>query len=212
MIVILISILAGLLFSNVFEWFAHKYVLHGTRTTQGRKSPRPTSMKSHWAHHKLVRTGEFHDEGYLEGYQNWRVRNEVNSLLILCAATSLALPFWPFFTLATWYSAGQYFRKHRKAHLDPAWGKQNLPWHYDHHMNANQDANWCVTRPWFDYLMGTRVISSVDLQERNPLGVQLPGFIETPLNRWVRRVSPRAFAKLESAGESTVDIPSTDRA
>ena len=23
-------------------------------------------------------------------------------------------------------------------------------------MGPNQDANWCVTRPWFDILMGTR--------------------------------------------------------
>ena len=197
----------GILVSNAFEWYAHKYVLHGTRTPEGRKSPRPTSMKSHWAHHKLVRTGGFHDEGYLEGYQNWRTKNEVNSLLALCAATSLALPVAPFFTLGTWYSAGNYFYKHRKAHLNPEWAKKHLPWHYDHHMNANQDANWCVTRPWFDYLMGTRVISSAELQESNPLGVALPKAIEAPLNRWVRRVSPRTFAKLEAAGETTADIP-----
>lgn len=31
--------------------------------------------------------------------------------------------------------------------------------HYDHHMNASQHANWCVTKPWFDYIMGTRVIA-----------------------------------------------------
>jgi sterol desaturase/sphingolipid hydroxylase (fatty acid hydroxylase superfamily) len=29
--------------------------------------------------------------------------------------------------------------------------------HYDHHMGKNQDSNWCVTRPWFDWVMGTRV-------------------------------------------------------
>jgi len=28
-------------------------------------------------------------------------------------------------------------------------------WH-DHHMGPNQEANWCVTQPWFDYVMGTR--------------------------------------------------------
>lgn len=47
-------------------------------------------------------------------------------------------------------------------------GQKKIPWHYDHHMNSNQDANWCVTKPWFDYLMGTRVISSADLQEKIP--------------------------------------------
>ena len=40
--------------------------------------------------------------------------------------------------------------------MDPEWARENLPWHYDHHMGPNQDANWCVTRPWFDDLMGTR--------------------------------------------------------
>ena len=34
--------------------------------------------------------------------------------------------------------------------------REHLPWHYDHHMGPNQEANWCVTRPWFDYVMGTR--------------------------------------------------------
>ena len=56
---------------------------------------------------------------------------------------------------------------HRRAHLQPEWARK-IPWHYDHHMNSNQDANWCVTKPWFDYLMGTRVISSADLQEKIP--------------------------------------------
>ena len=31
-----------------------------------------------------------------------------------------------------------------------------FPWHYDHHMGPNQNANWCVTRPWMDIVMGTR--------------------------------------------------------
>ncbi len=39
---------------------------------------------------------------------------------------------------------------------DPEWGKEHLPWHYDHHMGPNQDSNWCVTKPWFDDLLGTR--------------------------------------------------------
>ena len=40
--------------------------------------------------------------------------------------------------------------------FDHAWAREHLPWHYDHHMGPDQDANWCVTRPWFDQLMGTR--------------------------------------------------------
>ena len=68
--------------------------------------------------------------------------------------------------LAAWYSAGNYYYIHRRAHLEPDWAKRKIPWHYDHHMNSNQDANWCVTKPWFDYVMGTRVVSSADLKNK----------------------------------------------
>jgi hypothetical protein len=82
--------------------------------------------------------------------------------------------------------------------LDPEWGKKTIPWHYDHHMNTNQDANWCVTKPWFDYISGTRVISSADLQELNPLGIKLPKVIEDKLNVLARRYAPNTFAKLDA--------------
>ena len=32
-----------------------------------------------------------------------------------------------------------------------------LPWHYDHHMGKNQNANWGVTTDWVDRLAGTRI-------------------------------------------------------
>lgn len=188
----------ALVFANGFEWYAHKYLLHGTpRKGQPRYSPTPTNMKSHWAHHKIVRTTAYADDGYSEGLKNWRVRNEVKSLLVLTAGTTLLFPVAPFFTLGTYYAAGRYFYVHRRSHLDPEWGRQAIPWHYDHHMNSNQDANWCVTRPWFDYLMGTRVISSADLMESNPLGIKLPSLVERPLNTLARRLLPKTFERLE---------------
>jgi hypothetical protein len=61
-------------------------------------------------------------------------------------------------------------------------------------MNSNQDANWCVTKPWFDYLLGTRVISSADLQEQNPLGLSLPAPISEKLNRWAAQYFPVKWA------------------
>ncbi|MDX1587803.1 MAG: hypothetical protein R3296_02605 [Oleiphilaceae bacterium] len=190
----------ALVFANGFEWAAHKYILHGTpRPGQPRYSPVPRSMKSHWAHHKLVRTSGYQDEAYVEGLGHWRTRNEVTSLLVLTAATSLVFPVAPFFTLGTYYAAGRYYYVHRRSHLDPEWGKQHIPWHYDHHMNSNQDANWCVTRPWFDYLMGTRVVSSPELAESNPLGLPLPKRLERPLNRLARRWLPASFARLDEA-------------
>ncbi|MHA7854926.1 sterol desaturase family protein [Marinobacter shengliensis] len=187
----------ALIFANGFEWYAHKYILHGTpRPGQPRYSPIPKSMKSHWQHHKFVRTTDYQDDGYAEGLSNWRTRDEVISLLKLTAITSLAMPVAPFFTLGTYYAAARYFYVHRRSHLEPEWGKKAIPWHYDHHMNTNQDANWCVTRPWFDYIMGTRVIANEAMAESNPLGIRLPEIVEKPLNQACRRLFPKSFERL----------------
>lgn len=191
---------AGLMVANAFEWVAHKYILHGVTVKKGqpRYSPSPASMQSHWAHHRMVRKQDFGDEGYVVGLKHERTKLEVISLVVVASATSAV--FYPFskgMALAAWYSAGKYFYVHRRAHLEPEWAKKRIPWHYDHHMNSNQDANWCVTRPWFDYIMGTRVASSRDLLEPNPLGLPLPKVIEQPLNRMARRYLPRMFDRLE---------------
>lgn len=182
---------AGLIVANAFEWVAHKYILHGThRAGKPRYSPVPDSMKSHWEHHKIVRKTEFFDQGYIEGIKNWRTRNELISLGAVATATSLM--FYPIskgMALAAWYSAINYFYTHRKAHLEPEWAMKVIPWHYGHHMNANQDANWCVTKPWFDYIMGTRIISAQDLQEKNPLGIALP----EPLSKSLQKIAGRYF-------------------
>ena len=189
--------LAGLVVANGFEWFAHKYVLHGThRAGQTRYSPVPDSMRSHWEHHREVRKTRFSDYAYVEGLKNWRIRNEIGLLAV--AASVFGLAFYPLskgMFLATLYSAGNYFYMHRRAHLEPEWARKKIPWHYDHHMNSNQDANWCVTKPWFDYLMGTRVISSADLQEKNPLGIALPEQISTRLTHLTQRYFPAKWAK-----------------
>ncbi len=189
----------GVLTVNGLEWVLHKHVLHGTpRPGQGRYSPRPTSMKSHWAHHKQVRVNRFYDDAYTEGWKNWRYRNEVESIIALTVVTSPIAVVAPFYYAGMVYAGVNYFLTHRKAHLDTEWAKKNVPWHYDHHMNSNQDANWCVTRPWFDYIMGTRVASSPELMESNPLGIKLPSLIEAPLNRIARKLMPSAFERLDS--------------
>ena len=70
--------IAGLAVANAFEWFAHKYILHGVhRPGQPRYSPVPKSMESHWAHHREVRKQEFSDDCYVEGVEHWRTRNDV---------------------------------------------------------------------------------------------------------------------------------------
>lgn len=183
---------AGLVVANAFEWVAHKYLLHGVhRPGKSRFSPTQKNMQSHWAHHKQVRTEQFADECYVQGWSNWRTRNEIGSLLVVAgAASALFYPFSKGMAAAALYSAGNYYYCHRRAHLDPTWGKAKLPWHFDHHMNSNQDANWCVTKPWFDYIMGTRVVSSSDLQEANPLGLNLPHAASQWLSRSVEKIRP----------------------
>ncbi|MFO0749331.1 MAG: hypothetical protein U1F43_27245 [Myxococcota bacterium] len=81
---------------------------------------------------------------------------ETWSLLALAAAHLPLLPVAPLYTLTIWGRIVHYQRVHKRSHLDPEWAREHLPWHYDHHMGPNQDANWCVTNPWFDELMGTR--------------------------------------------------------
>ena len=160
--------LAGLIVANGFEWFAHKYVLHGThRAGQTRYSPVPDSMRSHWEHHREVRKTRFSDYAYVEGLKNWRIRNEIGSLAVAASVFGLAFVPCPKACFGHYIVQAIIFIC-IGGHICNQNGPEKIPWHYDHHMNSNQDANWCVTKPWFDYLMGTRVISSADLQEKIP--------------------------------------------
>ena len=187
----------GLFAANGVEWLAHKHLLHG----RGRDRNSPWSV--HWDHHRNVRRQGFHDDIYRPGIiatlRHPDARFEARSLLMASAMVTPLIVVAPVLTATLYYSAWNYWSTHRRAHLDPDWARRHVPWHYDHHMNANQNANWCVTKPWFDYLMGTRVISSPDLQESNPLGIRLPRRLERSLNRLARKLAPRAFAKVDAA-------------
>ena len=202
--------LAGVMIANAFEWVAHKYLLHGVHQ-QGKQrfSISPSSMKSHWTHHRLVRQQQFSDDGYAEGLANARTRLELVSLVVVASgASAIAYPFSKSMALSFWYCAGNYFYVHRRAHLEPAWAKKYIPWHYDHHMNSNQDANWCVTRPWFDYVMGTRIASSHALLESNITGIHLPLWIEKPLNRLTAITFPQVLKSVDVSvtAEQTVRL------
>lgn len=170
----MLGIPLGLITANAFEWFMHKHVLH----EQGR------DRNSFWAfhfheHHKVVRKNDYHDPNYLkfplgahaQGKEAW-------ALIAGGIAVAPLFPVAPFFVGTLWYSSINYYRVHKKSHMDPAWGRANIPWHYDHHMGRNPDANWCVTKPWFDYVMGTREFMPEAPRETNVLGLQrLPGWL-----------------------------------
>ena len=156
----MIGIPVGIVYANFVEWFVHRFVLHGL----GRKK---TSLWSfHWhEHHKKARRHEMLDDQYdgasllLSLWRRERTAKtkEVIGLLLGCVLHLPLIVVAPWFTLTVWASAANYYRVHRRAHLDLAWAVRHLPWHVDHHMGKDQDANWCVTWPLMDWLLGTRV-------------------------------------------------------
>ena len=194
----------GVLAANAVEWYAHKVWLH-EYPSKHRSSP----FFTHIRHHKRARQNDFHDEGYNNSmWKDQEMFNEKVGLIGLCAATAVVAPVAPFFTLGTWYGMWRYWSVHKKCHLDPDYARTRIPWHYDHHMNASQDANWCVTRPWFDYIMGTRVISDPEIAETNPLGMNLPDWLEKPVNRLARRLLPKAFAQIDQRSREDAQLRS----
>ena len=78
------------------------------------------------------------------------------ALLITSLLVSPLVFFVPSWTVSLWYCALNYYLSHKKSHVHPDWAREHLAWHYDHHMGPNPHANWCVTKPWFDWVFGTR--------------------------------------------------------
>jgi hypothetical protein len=148
----MIGIPIGLALANAGEWAIHKYVLHGLARNKD------SFWSFHWHdHHKNARQNELHDPDYKGSVFQWNGQGKEALALTLSAMAWLPLfPVAPFLTGTMIYSMVNYYRKHKRAHLDPEWAREHLPWHYDHHMGPNQHANWCVTHPWFDEVMGTR--------------------------------------------------------
>lgn len=174
----MIGIPVGLLTANAVEWVVHKHVLHGW----GRK--RGTFWAFHFhEHHRLVRDNDYLDPNYerfplgphAQGKEAW-------ALIAGAAVVAPLAPVAPFFVGTLWYSAANYYRIHKRSHQDPEWGKKRIPWHYDHHMGRNPSANWCVTHPWFDYVMGTRETTIGRPRESNVLGLpRIPRWLEKHL-------------------------------
>jgi hypothetical protein len=148
----------GLVYANASEWLIHRFVLHGL----GKK--KNSFWNFHWGeHHRASRKQAFFDPDYQRSVFGWHAQGKealaVVGLMLLHAPLVTVAPW---FTGAVWYSGLNYLYTHRKAHLDPEWAKQHLKHHYDHHMGLDQDQNWCVTRPWFDVLLNTRVDYAYD--------------------------------------------------
>ena len=81
----------------------------------------------------------------------------MKKLFILSLVHSPLILILPLFYITLVFCFIRSYRIHKKSHLDVKWCKEHLPWHYDHHMGKNQDANWGVTTDWIDRLVGTRI-------------------------------------------------------
>lgn len=151
MIYFAIQFALALLYANLGEWLFHKYILHGLGKHPG------SIWAFHYEHHAVCARNAMLDPSYRQlSLSGWNAR--VGELLVFFGALLLHLPlfwYWPAFGGGLYVALVLYYVKHRKAHLDPAWAKHHLNWHYEHHMNPGS-GNWCVTWPWCDYLFGTR--------------------------------------------------------
>lgn len=150
----LLQMLAGLLYVNAAEWWVHKHILHGLG------KDRQSFWAYHWyEHHAVSAANGMLDLGYAH-IQCTRWNTQSKELLVLLGIIMLHLPvlfYLPVFTGTVYGSLLLYYYKHRKAHLDPVWARKHLLWHYEHHLGQAHSANWCVSWPWFDYVLGTRV-------------------------------------------------------
>ena len=148
----MIGIPLGLVYGNIGEWLVHKHILHGLGSRPG----------SWWRfhlheHHRAASVTGGRDPAYehLRFTLNAQTR-EMLGLALAAAAHAPLFPVAPFFTATVMYNIANYYRVHRRSHLDPDWARANLPWHVDHHMGPDSECNWGVTHDWCDRWFGTR--------------------------------------------------------
>ena len=112
-------------------------------------------------HHNEARRNAMRDAAYeMRWFFPFQWNSRTKEALSLAAGLLIWIPLLtviPGFASASIYATFNYYYTHKRAHLDPEWARRKLPWHYDHHMGPDQEANWGVTRPWFDILLGTRI-------------------------------------------------------
>lgn len=147
----LFTFIAAAVFANLMEWVAHKYILHGL----GKK--KDSWFHHHWVHHNIARKNDFLDVEYDKKLKSEHVRKEIYGLLGMLFLNSWLLLVWPLFFVFCVGFAALYYYCHSYSHKNVAWAKRWLPWHYDHHMGKNQDANWGVTLPLWDWILKTRI-------------------------------------------------------
>ena len=149
-IINLFLIFLAYLYATFLEWAIHKYVLHGLGKNKN------SWFNFHWhSHHKTCRKNKYEDKNY-STFLSLPVRREILGLyaLLMVHMPIYFVSQYVFYTLMV--CVLRYFYVHQKSHLDVEWAKKNIPWHYDHHMGKDQDANWGVTTDIWDTILKTR--------------------------------------------------------
>lgn len=158
----MLGIPAALIVFGAGEWATHKYLLHGL----GRDRASRFSFHYH-EHHQAVRRNGGYDPAY-EGppWSSPTQAREMLGLSLVGLAHAPLFPIAPFYASTIWYCLYRYRRDHRRAHLDPAWARDHLPHHHDHHLGMDQDMNFGIVWSWFDLVMKTREVFVGTLKER----------------------------------------------
>jgi hypothetical protein len=129
----------GLLYANLLEWIFHKHVLHNFGKRKDSK------FHFHMEHHAVSANHGMRDSPSL---------HEAFYLFLLSIAHSWLLYFAIWFYIGAVSGGILYWMVHTKAHTDPDWMLDWVFWHYAHHAWYT-NANWCVTYPLFDIILGT---------------------------------------------------------
>ena len=142
-------VLIAYIYGNALEWVIHKKVLH----ERGRE--KKSFFRFHWSHHALVRRHDGRDPDF----EDHSVTKEFIGIILLAILHIPLVLLSPILYFAIAIHGIYYLYVHRKSHMDLDWAKKRVPWHWDHHMGSREavNANWCVTSPFFDYIMHTRV-------------------------------------------------------
>jgi hypothetical protein len=150
MLQIVIQVILGVIFANIVEVLAHKYVLHEL----GKK--KDSWFHHHWKHHHVARKLDFYDPGYTLPFWKPERFKEIVSIVLLAF---LMMPFWFYFkifTVTLWIYSLFYLILHRYMHLHPEFAKKWFKTHWQHHMQGNQEHSWGVICPLIDIILGTR--------------------------------------------------------
>lgn len=152
---VILQVVLAVFYASLIEWLVHKYILHALGS-------RKIAFRAHWhRHHRNCALYKYADPDYRGGLTNlsWDARwGEVFGLGFL------GLIHLPMFFVAPVMYGGVlvwcvlYYTVHATSHVYPKFGKRYFPWHYRHHMGKDQNKNWGVTTPFWDWVFGTRVL------------------------------------------------------